>query len=66
MRCGDGGMQVRWETLREIAASKIADVWYLFPLTVASDSAHATGPVSVTFFGQCPSPRLASAPYAAR
>lgn len=27
------GMQVRWETLREIAASKIADLWYLFPLS---------------------------------
>jgi three-Cys-motif partner protein len=27
------GMQVRWETLRNIAASKIADLWYLFPLS---------------------------------
>src|SRR5258708_31365198 len=27
------GMQVRWEPLREIAASKIADLWYLFPLS---------------------------------
>ena len=27
------GMQVRWETLREISASRIADLWYLFPLS---------------------------------
>jgi three-Cys-motif partner protein len=27
------GMQLRWDTLREIAASKIADLWYLFPLS---------------------------------
>jgi three-Cys-motif partner protein len=27
------GMQVKWETLRDIAASEIADLWYLFPLS---------------------------------
>jgi three-Cys-motif partner protein len=27
------GMQVHWETLREIASSQIADLWYLFPLS---------------------------------
>lgn len=27
------GMEVEWSTLREIAKSEIADVWYLFPLS---------------------------------
>jgi three-Cys-motif partner protein len=27
------GMQVQWHTLEEISASRLADVWYLFPLS---------------------------------
>jgi len=27
------GMQVEWQTICDVAASKIADVWYLFPLS---------------------------------
>jgi three-Cys-motif partner protein len=27
------GMQVEWKTLEEIAATKLADLWYLFPLS---------------------------------
>jgi len=27
------GMQVAWDTLRQLAATKIVDVWYLFPLS---------------------------------
>jgi three-Cys-motif partner protein len=27
------GMQLEWETLRQVAASRIVDVWYLFPLS---------------------------------
>ena len=27
------GMSVRWETLEQVAASQIVDVWYLFPLS---------------------------------
>jgi three-Cys-motif partner protein len=43
------GMNVRWETLKLLAATKRADVWYLFPLHAAlRQLAHKHGAVDET------------------